>query len=128
MHELSAEFFRLIYGLTYFTLGLAILARALAYPPTGFRSRLLALSLFGLLHAAAAWLVLVDSIANAVPPHLQSVFTAPSFLALYYFAFGWREKWPMAAHAAALATICSLAITIVLVSDPAFAQLLIRIG
>ncbi len=124
MHELPPELFRLIYGLTYFVLGLAVLVRALAYPTSGFRNRLFALGAFGLLHAIAIWLILTPVIASMFSTHLHGVFYVPSFLALYYFAFGWREKWPMASHAVALATIFGLAMEIIFIADPALVQFL----
>ena len=108
MQLLSLEAFRLIYGLTYFILGLTLGARVLAYQPSEFRNRLLALASFGILHACAIWLLLFNSAGSEISSHAKTVFYAASFLSLYYFALGWNERWPMLAHATVLATICSL--------------------
>ena len=128
MHEFPADVFHLIYGLTYFGLGLAVVVHALAYPASAFRHRLFAFGAFGLLHAIAIWLVLTNAITSTVPSHVQGVFTAPSFLALYYFAFGWRERWSMAGHGITLATICSLIIASVSITDSALMQFVTRLG
>ena len=119
MQELSLEVFRLIYGLTYFVLGLAVGARVLGYHASEFRNRLLALAAFGLLHAGAVWVLLINPAENGISSHLQAVFYAASFLSLYYFALGWNERWPMVAHIIVLGTVCSLIIASLLITDQA---------
>ena len=128
MQELSPETFRLIYGLTYFVLGLAVGVRALGHQSSSLRNRLFALAAFGLLHAGAVWLLITSPVESTIVIQLQTVLYAASFLALYYFALGWNEKWPMTAHLVSLVTIFGLVIAFLAIADEALNQKIVRFG
>ncbi len=128
MQLLSIEAFHLVYGLTYFILGLAVGARVLGYQPSAFRNRLLALASFGLLHACAIWFLLINPTATGISFHLQAAFYAGSFLSLYYFALGWNERWPMVAHIIVVGTVCSLIIASLLITNQAPMQFFSRLN
>ncbi len=128
MTELAPEIYRLIYGLTFFILGLAVVVRAAAYPSSNFRNRLLALCAFGLLQAASASVTFLYVIIDVAPFHFRAMLYGPGSLALYYFAFGWSERRPMLAHAIVLASICGLVIASFLVTEPGLLQAIRRLG
>ncbi|MGY9106127.1 MAG: hypothetical protein ACKVG0_06290 [Alphaproteobacteria bacterium] len=128
MQELSPETFCLIYGLTYFVLGLAVGVRALGHQSSSLRNRIFALAAFGLLHAGAIWLLITSPVESKVAIQLQTVLYAASFLALYYFALGWNKKWPMAAHLVSLVTIFGLVIAFLAIADEALNQKIVRFG
>lgn len=126
MQVSSFEFLALISGLAYFSLGLAVFARAVAYPQSNFRQRLVALGAFGLLQTGAICVSFISSIL--LPSDLRILLSVPSFLALYYFAFGWNEERPGLANGLALGTLAVLLIFLIGISDTTYLPLAIRCG
>jgi PAS domain S-box-containing protein len=120
------EPFALISSLTYFSLGLAVFVRAVAYPESQFRQRLVALGAFGLLEAGAIWIPL--SGALSVPPDLRVLLSVPSFLALYYFAFGWSSERPGLAHGLALGSLAAMLVVLLGVVETNYLALALRFG
>jgi signal transduction histidine kinase len=98
MPEVSPDTWRIIYALSLLIMGTAVLARAIAYPSSGFRNRLLALGLFALLHAADTSFWHLGIADEGVAAHVRTAFYTSSYIALYYFAFGWRTVLPQAVH------------------------------
>lgn len=128
MNGLSADAFRLIYGFTYVIMGLAVGIRAIAFPSSSFRNRLLALAGFGILHAAALWGVdFIDRLGDAAPSYGHTLAYLPSDLALFYFAFGWNERRPMLAHLVVAASVGIFAITAILTEGEVPLQIVSRI-
>nr|TFG53927.1 MAG: PAS domain S-box protein [Hyphomicrobiales bacterium] len=128
MQEMPPDIIRLAYGLTYFALGLAVGVRALAYPTSGFRDRIFALAAFGLLQAGAIWSLSALPLETITPSPLMGLVYAPGYLALYYFAFGWREKWPILVHAVVFGTVGVLAAVAMFVADPVQTPLWVELG
>jgi PAS domain S-box-containing protein len=102
-----------ILGLAYFTLGLAVGARALAQEPSPLRGRILALASFGLLHGVYGWLEFVRTAFDpSVPPLAIAAMCTLSMMPLAYFGlsrdgtkttpliagfFAWAGLWSLAA-------------------------------
>ena len=128
MYELSPQAFQLIYGMTFFVMGLAVIARVSAYPPSRFRNRLLALGASGLFHAAGTWLILESVTEIGLPSYIRQISYTAGYLALFYFAFGWSERRPMAAHAIALASIGGLLTADYFIAEPAGMHIVTRLG
>lgn len=123
MLELTPEYVSLLYGAAYFIMGFAIVVRTSAFPSSGFRNRLFALSAFGLLRAASLWSVLIFDLPRGEPFAVREIIHLPAYFALFYFAFGWNEKRPMLAHAISMTAIGALAMTFLLALDPLHMQI-----
>ena len=125
MVELSPDFYLLVYGLTFFVMGLAVTVRALATPASNLRNRLLALGVFGLLHAVFTWLLFDETVLWS---YLRPTLYIVSYLALYYFAFGWRGRRRTTVHVIAAAMTCVLVIAPLLISEPSLMPTIRRLG
>ena len=105
MLELDIDTWRLLYSLSLFMMGTAVLSRATAYPNSGFRNRLLSLGLFGLLHAAGTSFRFLGLTDEGIAAHIRIFLYTSSYVALYYFAIGWRQSYPHAVHYIAALTV-----------------------
>lgn len=108
MEEFYPELISLSYGLAYFTMGMALGVRALAFPSSAFRNRLLALGAFGIFHSGAVWTAFALALESTPPFFVRDMIFVPSALALYYFAFGWNRKQTALPHVIAAASITAL--------------------
>jgi|GEM_PF-2563003 len=92
-----------IYGLAFFSFGLAVAVRAVACPASSVRLRFFYLSAFGLVHGLFEWLTLVGLVApQAASQKLILAVSAFSFLCLFGFAFGGGGRRPREMQAALL--------------------------
>ena len=80
----------LLYGLAFFTLGVAILSRDVRFSELGIARIIWLLALFGIIHGFHEWLELLEHMAPAIRTPLFSLFrlivVSISFLFLLYFA------------------------------------------
>ena len=79
----------LLYGLTFFTLGVAILSRDIRLSELGIARIIWLLAVFGIIHGFHEWLELLEELAPSVKSPLFSAFrlivVSASFLFLFYF-------------------------------------------
>ncbi len=75
-----------VYGLAFFSMGLAVTVRCLAFPSSRVRNRFLALGLFGLIHGVFEWQIWWNLVYPVQIPFLaKHGLAALSFLAIGYF-------------------------------------------
>lgn len=117
------------YGLAFFVLGLAIAVRVAPAAASRVRGRILALAAFGLIHAVHEWMHLSEFQDLAVTGERVRLFAGLlSFLALAYFALGWR-KAPLWAWALAGCGVVTLWLAAAIAGAPsAGLEVLIRWG
>jgi PAS domain S-box-containing protein len=128
LEALSPDVLRTVYAFTYAVLGLAVGVRALAFPSSSFRNRLLALSVFGLCHAGALWSgPLISQLDDSVPFYARTLLYQPSNIALFYFAFGWNTRRPNLAHLALLAAVFVFVLGVVSTDNAAEMQTFSRL-
>lgn len=118
MFETSIEIWRIVYCLSLFMLGTAIIARATAYPTSGFRNRLLSLGTFGLLHTVGTAFPYLGSDEIAQLGTVRTAIYSTSYVALYYFALGWRPIHSNAVHYIAALTIALWALSAMMGLEP----------
>ncbi len=128
MPELPPDSWNAVYGLAYFTMGLAVVVRASANASSRFRNRLFALGVFGLLRAASLWSILIFDLPRGDLISLREVVHLPAYFALYYFALGWNERRPWLAHAVVMVSVCALLIAFLLATDTLYLQIARRLG
>lgn len=129
MHIDWSQLSWVVYGLTYLVAGVAIAARAAAFPTSPLRNRLFCLAAFGFSHAIYDWTILVNnSFPDAVPIKLRYAVEAASFIPLWYFATGWSTR-----RAKALQLVLAISIAVsflvgIMVEQPGFLQLATHFG
>jgi PAS domain-containing protein len=111
MFEANIDTWRIVYGLSLFMMGTAVLARASAYPNSGFRNRLLALGIFAMLHAAGTSFRNLGLADEGAAAHVRTALYSSSYVALYYFAMGWRKSFSPVVHIVAVSTMVFWAAT-----------------
>ena len=79
----------LLYGLAFFTLGVAILSRDVRFSELGIAKIIWLLAIFGIIHSFHEWLELLEHLAPAIRTSPSSLFriivVSISFLFLLYF-------------------------------------------
>ena len=101
-----------VYGLSFFSMGLAVALRVRGCPPSGLRARLLAFAAFGFFHALFEWIAFFKLVNGgpAAPETISLGVAALSFLPLMALAFldARRGGWIAAGVCAIVAAVWGL--------------------
>lgn len=117
------------YGLAFFVLGLSIAVRSAIHENSVLLTRLLALAVFGLLHALFEWIVLVEVVFHYAPlANLKYFIAAVSFVALYWFAFGGLQVGLRICLFISTLSLVGWIVAFQLISQPAVLELFTRIA
>ena len=111
-----------IYGLAFFTMGLAVSVRALAFEPSPIRRRFLWLGSFGITHAIFEWTALGKAAGLDPNPVVGNLVLGLSFLALMAFVLDTSRFHRGPAMVAVAILAASWVVVLAAASDPAAAD------